>query len=126
MLFSLKNSFSIYLFIGIINTIIGYFIIFTLMWFKFSPELSNFIGYFVSIFLSFYLNERYNFKSGVKYSKGLIKFFISMGIAYLLNLGCVVVSIEIFKINSYFAQILGGVVYTLTGYLLSKFFVFRI
>lgn len=126
MLFSLKNSFSLYLFIGLINTVIGYIIIFSLMIIKFSPEISNFIGYMVCIFLSFYLNEKYNFKSNVKYSKGLAKFLIAMGIAYLFNLASVEISIKILSINSYVSQILGGVVYTITGYLLSKFFVFKV
>lgn len=42
-----------------------------------------------------------------------------------MNLLTVMAAIEVFRINTYVAQALGVPPYTLTSFLLSKFFVFR-
>ena len=48
----------------------------------------------------------------------------SMVISYILNLIVMSFSYRILEINVYISQILGGFVYTFTGYLLSKNWVF--
>ena len=55
-----------YLLVGVINTIFGYAIIFTLLYFGVIAKISNFIGYFVSIFISFYLNKYFSFNDDSK------------------------------------------------------------
>ncbi len=122
----LKNNFIGYATIGIVNSILGYSIIFASMYFfKLSPELSNFIGYGIGIFTAYILNRNFNFKSNVNFFKGYLKFLSSMIVSYLLNLLTVAVSFRIFKINPYLSQIFGGIVYFITGYSFSKFYVFK-
>ena len=113
-----------YLCVGIINSILGYAIIFILIYVGVIAEISNFLGYFIAIFVSFYLNKYFTFNNGVKNKLQILKFMFSMVISYILNLIVMSFSYRILEINVYISQILGGFVYTFTGYLLSKNWVF--
>ena len=113
-----------YLLVGVINTIFGYAIIFTLLYFRVIAEISNFIGYFVSIFISFYLNKYFSFNDDSKNKIQIFKFIISMGTSYISNLAIMSFSYRFLSINAYISQILGGFGYIFIGYLLSKNWVF--
>lgn len=113
-----------YLCVGIVNSILGYAIIFILIYVGVIAEISNFLGYFIAIFVSFYLNKYFTFNNGVKNKLQILKFMFSMVISYILNLIVMSFSYRILEINVYISQILGGFVYTFTGYLLSKNWVF--
>ena len=113
-----------YLCVGIVNSILGYAIIFILIYVGVIAEISNFLGYFIAIFVSFYLNKYFTFNNGVKNKLQILKFMFSMVISYILNLIVMSFSYRIIEINAYISQILGGFVYTFTGYLLSKNWVF--
>lgn len=113
-----------YLCVGIVNSILGYAIIFILIYVGVIAEISNFLGYFIAIFVSFYLNKYFTFNDEVKNKLQILKFMFSMVISYILNLIVMSFSYRIIEINVYISQILGGFVYTFTGYLLSKNWVF--
>lgn len=113
-----------YLGIGVINTIVGYGLIFSLMFFGLNPFVSNFIGYLIGIFVSYYLNKRFNFRSKKSYKDTLPKFFASLFIAYLANLIVLTIAIKSLLINKYISQIIAGVVYVGIGFLGSKYFAF--
>lgn len=121
----IPKSFLKYGLIGIVNTVFGYGVIFLLLYLGIVAELSNLIGYILGFFLSYNLNKKYNFKSQNSHKKDLPKFLISMGIAYLLNLLVLVLCYRYFGIDVYISQIIAGIIYTLTGYFLSKMWVFR-
>lgn len=111
--------------IGVINTLIGYGVLFYLTYIGVLAELSNLFGYAVGFVVSYFLNKKYNFKSKNSHSRDLPKFFFSMAIAYVLNLFALMFSYRFFGIDVYVSQILASVVYTLSGYFLSKFWVFK-
>ena len=113
-----------YLCVGIVNSILGYAIIFILIYVGVIAEISNFLGYFIAIFVSFYLNKYFTFNNGVQNKLQILKFMFSMVISYIFNLIVMSFSYRILEINVYISQILGGFVYTFAGYLLSKNWVF--
>lgn len=120
------KSFILYCLVGVINTFIGFGIVFALTFAGVLPELANFLGYCIGIVCSFFLNSKITFaKNKVKKSQGLLKFALSMGVAYLLNLLVLFLNYRIFGLNVYLSQILAGGSYTLCGFLLSRFFVWR-
>lgn len=120
------KSFFLYCLVGVINTFIGFGIIFILTFVGILPELANFLGYCIGIVCSFFLNSKITFaKNKVSKNKGLLKFATSMGVVYLVNLVALFLSYRIFGLNVYLSQILAGGSYTLCGFLLSKFFVWR-
>ncbi|MGP1507148.1 MAG: GtrA family protein [Campylobacter sp.] len=47
-----------------------------------------------------------------------------MGISYIVNLIVMSIFYRIFDVNVYISQLLGGVTYTFTGYILSKKWIF--
>lgn len=120
-----NNSFVKYGVIGLVNTIIGYGLIFTFMYLGILAEISNFLGYFVGFFVSYSLNKKYNFKSQNSHKRDLPKFLISMSIAYIFNLLTLIACYRFFGLNSYLSQIIAGAIYTLSGYILSKIWVFN-
>ncbi|TLD83887.1 GtrA family protein [Helicobacter sp. MIT 11-5569] len=110
--------------IGIFNTFIGMGTIFLLTYLGTRAELANFLGYILGIYCSYYLNSRFTFKANSN-TKGLIKFFLTMGIAYLINLIVLILCFRILLLNVYIAQFLACLSYTIFGFLLSKIFVFN-
>lgn len=114
-----------YLAIGVINTSVGFGLIFLLMYINIVPEVANFMGYLTGFLVSFHLNKKYNFRSQGALLKEIKKFAIAMAIAYLINLFVLIIELRIFNVNKYYAQIIASAFYVVTGYLLSKFWVFK-
>ncbi|MBD5165202.1 GtrA family protein [Helicobacter sp.] len=110
--------------IGILNTFVGMGVILLATYLGLMPEWANFLGYFLGIFCSYYLNSRYTFKSHST-SWGLVKFYIAMGSAYIVNLIVLILCFRILLWNVYVSQFLACGSYTLCGFLLSKGFVFK-
>lgn len=112
--------------VGIINTIFGYSIVFGTMYFlNFDAKISNALGYILGVLLSYYLNRKYTFKSEARVKNEILKFFGVFIIAYTFNFLTLVLSIEYLHINEYISQVISAVVYTVTFFILSKFFVFK-
>ena len=88
------------------------------------PEVCNLLGYAIGVIISFYLNKKYNFKTKQKSKQEFIKFLYSMLFAYILNLIAMSFSYRILKIDKYMSQIIGAFFYTISGYYLSKKWVF--
>lgn len=114
-----------YLIVGVFNTFFGFAIIFYCMYLGVVAELSNFIGYFFGILISFFLNKKFTFKSNANLKNEFFKFVGSMYIAYIINLIILIIVIRFFNYNEYFGQILAGISYTIVGFLLSKQWVFK-
>lgn len=114
-----------YLIVGVINTIIGYGIIFSLMYIGVSPEISNIIGYAIGICVSYVLNKIYTFKSKTHPKREFPKFVISLLLAYVLNFFTLLICIRMIHINAYMSQIISGIVYTLSSFVFAKYFAFN-
>jgi len=109
--------------VGIVNTIVGFLIIFLLMFIGFTPVLSNLMGYAIGSVVSFYLNSRFTFKSTQTTKAQVVKFFTILLMSYFLNLLTLQWLLEL--INPYLAQFFSAVVYTISSFLLVKFIVFK-
>lgn len=113
-----------FILVGGINTLFGLIVIFTCKWiFGLHDVLSNLMGYSAGITLSFVLNKQWTFRySGILFP-ALVRFVFVLLVAYLANLATVLFLIKI-DIDSYHAQLMGVVPYTIFGFLGSRFFVF--
>ena len=110
--------------VGGLNTLLGYGIIFYCMHLGVVAEISNFLGYFLGIIMSYFLNKRFTFNSAKKSRSTFFKFATSMYIAYIVNLIVLIIAVRFANINPYLSQVVAGISYTLTGFLLSKKWVF--
>ena len=108
--------------VGIVNTLFGFSIIFTLMFLGVSAVASNFIGYFFGAILSYTLNKKYTFKSDTKDKTEALKFFGVLLISYCINL--LTLQWLLTFLNPYTAQLISAIVYTLSSFSLAKLFVF--
>ncbi len=109
--------------VGIANTIVGFSIIFTLMFAGLSATLSNVIGYAIGAVLSYHLNKKYTFKATTSSKIQALKFFTVLFVAYILNF--ITLQWLLGFLNPYVAQLMSAVVYTLSSFILAKFIVFK-
>ena len=109
--------------IGIVNTIVGFSIVFSLMFFGVGAMPSNAIGYAIGSIVSYYLNSKYTFHSSENHKKQALKFFIVLAISYGLNFLTLQWLLQ--TINPYIAQLISALVYTLSSFILAKIFVFK-
>lgn len=110
--------------VGVVNTIVGLGLTLLLTFVGVLPEAANFIGWCVGVAVSFLLNSRFTFKTQPTW-QGYFRFLLSMSAAFFLNLVAFWLAFRLFGVDVYLSQLLAAVVYTLSGFLLSKFFAFR-
>jgi len=115
------KEFLTYNFVGIFNTIVGFGIIFVLMFLGLDAKISNAIGYAIGAVVSYILNSRYTFRSQTSVLLAL-KFFGVLLVSYIINF--VVLSYMLIYTDAYISQIISGIVYTLSSFVLAKYFVF--
>ena len=109
---------------GVVNSILGYSVIFILLVFSVNPIISNFLGYIAGLSLSFMLSKNWVFKSTSSFPKEVGKFLLTFLICYLANLCALVFILKQFEINVYIAQIISGIVYFIGFYFISKNVIF--
>lgn len=115
-----------YLVVGILNTFTGLLVIYFLKWqLDYDDITANILGYSVGITLSFILNKKWSFRHTGATVPSLIRFILVILVAYFSNLYTVIFLIEYLSANSYIAQAIGIIPYTLIGYLGSKLFAFK-
>ncbi len=121
----IDSKFIRYLIVGVINTIIGYGVIFILMTIHVMPEIANIIGYMIGIIVSYILNKLYTFKTKNKSKKEFLTFILCMICSYMINLIILIILYRYCGIDKYIATIIAGIFYTLSGYIFSKYFAFK-
>lgn len=114
-----------FLIVGVANTLIGLTIIYAAKWLaQWGDVAANALGYGVGLVVSFALNSRWTFAYKGAHWPALARFALVALVAYGANLLTVMLAIHALGLNSYLAQALGMPSYTLTSYLLSRYFVF--
>ncbi len=120
------NQFSRFLLVGFANTALGYAVIFACMYFVgLSPELSNATGYTVGLLASYFLNRHFTFRSARRRSTEFVRFVLVFLTAYTANLIVLIVLVRGWEIHAALSQVIAGVVYIETAYLLNKRYVFH-
>ena len=114
-----------YAIIGLGNTIGGLLAIFFLLSQGVQIYLANFIVYSIGIVISYLLNSKYTFV--VNYlSFRFVKFILANALAYLINITVIYI---IFKYlpysNKYIVQTIGSASYTITGFIMTKYWVMK-
>jgi len=122
----LKTNLPQFLIIGILNTITGYSIIFfSLYVLKLNYLISNSLGYFFGLTLSFFLNKHFNFKSKSNHLIELPKFVLAFIISFVINSMVLFCAVEFFDFSKPISIIIAGIAYSICFFLVSKFYVFK-
>lgn len=108
---------------GVLNTVVGYTVIFSGMAIGIGPYISNTIGYVAGISISFFLSRKYVFRSHGHVIREALRFVPCFLVAYLVNVLVLYLSFH-FGINKYFSQVIAGASYFVSMFILSKTLVF--
>jgi putative flippase GtrA len=112
--------------VGVLNTLSGLFIIIALMRSAgVDYLLANAVGYACGITLSFFINRSWTFRHKGSMFQSAIQWGKVTAMAYVVNLGVVVLAHEYFGIEPYASQLLGLVAYSLLSYLGGKYYAFH-
>ncbi len=121
------KQFAKYILVGLLNTSLGYALIFSCMYLlSLGPVISNVIGYGVGMIISYALNRNFTFERQVKCKGAAARFVLVSLLAYSANLVMLLVLIKEAKIHEGISQILAGIVYIVASFMLNKFYVFRV
>lgn len=115
-----------FLTVGLLNTLIGYCIIFACMYLaKLSPEVSNFIGYGVGLTISYSLNRKFTFNSNQNRRSEVIRFLVVFLVSYAANYAILLGLIHLLSLNPGVSQVLAGIAYVIASFFLNKYYVFN-
>lgn len=128
----IDKTFSKFIIVGIINTIVGtsimyilYNVAHTSYWF------SSFMNYFIGSIVSFFLNKYFTFNNKSKSIKQIILFSLNILFCYLIAYGIAKKLIN-FILSDYsittrenIAMAAGMVLFTLLNYFIQRYIVFR-
>ena len=109
------------------DTIINLGIYFCLVYFGMYYLFSNFIAYFVSLTIHYFINMLWVFKPTTKSNKKLIfvKFLIVNIFGFLLSEGLLYLFVDILLFNKYLSAIYVLPILTIESYLLFNYWVFK-
>ncbi|WP_095196511.1 GtrA family protein [Pseudomonas sp. Irchel 3A7] len=113
-----------YLGSGLFNTLVGFAVIFLAMWAGLSPSLANVSGYAAGFILGFVLSKKMVFRSNGSFVKESMRYLIAFFVAFALNFIVLHIALDKFGLAVILAQIVAAIVYTLTMYALTRFYVF--
>ncbi|MBT2298868.1 GtrA family protein [Variovorax paradoxus] len=112
--------------VGVLNTTLGYAVIFGCMYaFGLGAVVSNIIGYAIGLMVSYSLNRSFTFRSAGARRAEMVRFVAIFMLAYLANLGVLVLLIHRFGSHEGVAQAVAGVAYFGLSFILNKYYVFR-
>ena len=116
-----------YLLVGLLNTGLGLSLIFACLYFwQMSDVAANLVGYSLALLVSYVLHRTWTFRHQGAVASSLPKFVVVTAVAYLLNLGVVLVAHRVMSINVYVAQVFGVGMYVAVGYLGNRYVSFRV
>lgn len=111
--------------VGVLNTALGYAVIFGCMYLLgLGAVISNVLGYAAGLVVSYSLNRSFTFRSSGARRAEMIRFVAIFLLAYLANLGVLVLLIRRFGWHEGVAQVIAGVVYFGLSFVLNKYYVF--
>ena len=109
---------------GLVNSAIGYAVIFYSMQSGLSPTRSNMLGYAVGLVTSFLQFRYWVFRSAGKAKDEWPRFIVVFVLAYATNF--IVLRILLgMQLNGYLAQLIACAVYVVISFMLNSRFVFR-
>lgn len=113
-----------YSLVGIVNTVVGLTVIFFFMHIGFGDIFSNVAGYMCGFAVSCTINARWTFETRLNRYK-VTKYMTVVVLAYVANLTALVLVRDFFELGRVLAQLAGICVYTLLGFVGSRYYAFK-
>lgn len=109
---------------GVINTLVGFSVVFMMMGVGVSPFVSNIAGYSVGFVLGFVLSKKIVFRSNGHFIWESVRYLVSFFLAFALNLIVLHVLLTWTEIPPVFSQVVAAIFYTTSMYCLTRYYVF--
>lgn len=113
-----------YLSVGLVNTLVGLSLIWSLMFLGLHPLVANAAGYGVGMVIAFFLNREWTFQVAAR-SGQATRYIISFLISYGINIAVLISTISFFESAGFIAQPVAIAAYSVSFFLISKHYVFR-
>lgn len=110
---------------GVLNTLVGFAVIFAAMSLGVSPLVSNIAGYATGFTLGFLLSKKFVFRSQGHFLKESLRYLLAFILAFLLNVVTLQCYMYWYPLQAVQGQLIAAVVYTGLMYLLVRFYVFH-
>jgi putative flippase GtrA len=125
-----RNEIVMYLLFGVLTTVINILCyVFLREYLHIEYILSTTIAWLISVVFAFLTNKKYVFKSNFTELNAVIQEFFSFTffrvVSLGMDLGIMVVLVEIIKIDDFIAKIAANIVVVIMNYIVSKYVVFR-
>jgi putative flippase GtrA len=111
---------------GVLNTLVGFSAIFLLMILGASPFIANTGGYLVGFVLGFVVSKKYVFRSNGHFVGESVRYLVAYLICFMLNLLILRLALTFLQWEAVAAQLLAAATYTVTMYVLTQLFVFKV
>lgn len=116
-----------FLTVGVLNTLLGYYVIFTCMYVaNMSPESSNVSGYAVGLVASYVLNRKYTFQSKQQRRREIVRFLAAFVIAYAANFAMLIILIHRMNMPKGTSQVFAGFIYVVVSFTMNKHYAFKV
>lgn len=109
---------------GVVNTLVGFSIIFLMMGAGVSPLVSNIAGYSVGFVLGFVVSKKIVFRSNGSFIWESVRYLVAFLLAFALNLIVLHVLLTWTELPPVFLQVVAAICYTTLMYCLTRYFVF--
>lgn len=109
---------------GAFNTLIGFSIIFALMWAGVSPFVANIAGYAVGFVFGLILSKKIVFRSNGGFVMESVRYLVAFFVAFFLNFVVLHALMKWPNFPVVLAQLVAAGCYTVSMYCLTRFFVF--
>lgn len=114
-----------YLIAGILTTIVNFAVYYAMIFMHVNYKMANTAAFLVSVIFAFVVNKKYVFLSNKGIWEELARFFAGRVFTYLLDIGTMVVMVEILSVGQYGAKVWANGVVMVSNYIISKFWIFK-
>lgn len=120
-----KKEIIMYLAAGILTTIVNFAVYYALIFMRVDYKAANTAAFLVSVIFAFTVNKKYVFLSNKGIWEELTRFFAGRVFTYMLDIGTMIVLVELLGVGRYGAKVWANGVVMVSNYVISKFWIFR-
>jgi putative flippase GtrA len=122
----ISSCFFKYSCIGLLNTGLYSVILWVLLQKEhINIEFATIIALFFSMVFQFTMNKKFTFNSNVFSKFEILKYICLVVINYMISIGCLKILINFYQLEIELALLMNIVILTITGYLMSNYWVFK-
>lgn len=114
-----------YIIAGVLTTIVNFIVYYAMLFIGIDYKISNTAAFIVSVIFAFIINKKYVFLSEKSYFKEFIKFSVGRLFTYALDIGAMIILIEMFSVSEYMAKLWTNILVIIVNYIISKFWTFK-